>query len=131
MRPGWGCPPPPLPLFCAPVLGCWTSGPVPIRLENGAIAWPLYRFRGIAWTCSCVPDTVFCCCCGFYSDSQSSGTLSREQSESFLGQASAFLTTCAPEQIRLAADKCKFEPYFDCSCLFGCMVLLYHGRIEW
>lgn len=38
-------------------------------------------------------------------EAQSSGTLSREQSESFLGQASAFLTACAPEQIRLAAEK--------------------------
>jgi len=48
--------------------------------------------------------------CGIYSEAQSSGTLNKEQSsESFLAQASAFLTACAAEQIRLAPDKCKFE----------------------
>ena len=43
-----------------------------------------------------------------YSEAQSAGTMNREQSESYLGLASAFLTSCAAEQIRLAADKCKF-----------------------
>jgi hypothetical protein len=55
------------------------------------------------------------CFGGFCSEAQSSGTLSREQSESFLGQASAFLTACALEQIRLAAEKCKFELRLDYS----------------
>lgn len=52
---------------------------------------------------------VFYGCGEFYSEVQSSGALSREQSETFLGQASTFLTICAAEQIRLAPDKCKFE----------------------
>ncbi|XP_073393390.1 COP9 signalosome complex subunit 3 isoform X1 [Physcomitrium patens] len=38
-------------------------------------------------------------------EAQSSGTLTREQSDSFLALASSFLTVCAPEQIRLAPDK--------------------------
>lgn len=45
---------------------------------------------------------------GWHSEAQSSGTLTREQSDSFLALASSFLTVCAPEQIRLAPDKCKF-----------------------
>lgn len=41
----------------------------------------------------------------YFLEAQSSGTLSRELSESFLSQASSFLTSCVAEQIRLAPDK--------------------------
>lgn len=41
----------------------------------------------------------------YFLEAQSSGTLSRELAESFLSQASSFLTSCAAEQIRLAPDK--------------------------
>lgn len=71
--------------------------------------------------------------CGNYSEAQSSGTLNREQSESFLGQASAFLTACAAEQIRPAPDKCKLElrlVYFTSSELvFQCAAFLWEGGV--
>lgn len=47
-------------------------------------------------------------CDGACREVQSSGTLSREQAEGYLSQASVFLTACAPEQIRLAPEKCEF-----------------------
>ena len=47
-------------------------------------------------------------CDGACREVQSSGTLSKEQAEGYLSQASVFLTACAPEQIRLAPEKCEF-----------------------
>jgi hypothetical protein len=71
-------------------------------------------------------------CDGACREVQSSGTLSREQAEGYLSQASVFLTACAPEQIRLAPEKCEFcgLSMTDCKNLGFRAVEGYLGELQ-